>query len=86
MCCLAYAFMVFAAVILLMVWFVQVFRQFTYYERMMAGASDGKLGNYYSCWIISMRMREILTSGLYKAKADSTSEQGNGVTGPIPLT
>ena len=44
-------FMVFAAVILLMVWFMQSFFMNTYYERMMAQEAQttaNKLGNYYS--------------------------------------
>ena len=44
-------FMVFAAVILLMVWFMQSFFMNTYYERMMAREAQStanKLGNYYS--------------------------------------
>ena len=44
-------FMVFAAVILLMVWFMQSFFMNTYYERMMvreAQSTANKLGNYYS--------------------------------------
>ncbi|MBF1320204.1 MAG: sensor histidine kinase [Mogibacterium diversum] len=78
-------FMVFAAVILLMVWFMQSFFMNTYYERMMAQEAQttaNKLGNYYSTNKDNFDeyAREAADrNGLYirLETADSTSEYGN---------
>lgn len=78
-------FMVFAAVILLMVWFMQSFFMNTYYERMMAQEAQttaNKLGNYYSTNKVNFdayARKAADRNGLYirLETADSTSEYGN---------
>ena len=78
-------FMVFAAVILLMVWFMQSFFMNTYYERMMAQEAQttaNKLGNYYSTNkdnFDEYARKAADRNGLYirLETADSTSEYGN---------
>ena len=78
-------FMVFAAVILLMVWFMQSFFMNTYYERMMAQEAQttaNKLGNYYSTNkdnFDAYARKAAYRNGLYirLETADSTSEYGN---------
>ena len=78
-------FMVFAAVILLMVWFMQSFFMNTYYERMMAREAQStanKLGNYYSTNkknFDSYARKAADRNGLYIRldTSDSTSEYGN---------
>nr|WP_298874475.1 HAMP domain-containing sensor histidine kinase [uncultured Mogibacterium sp.] len=78
-------FMVFAAVILLMVWFMQSFFMNTYYERMMAREAQStanKLGNYYSTNkrnFDSYARKAADRNGLYirLETSDSTSEYGN---------
>ena len=78
-------FMVFAAVILLMVWFMQSFFMNTYYERMMAQEAQttaNKLGNYYSTNkdnFDAYARKAADRNGLYirLETADSTSEYGN---------
>lgn len=78
-------FMVFAAVILLMVWFMQSFFMNTYYERMMvqeAQTTANKLGNYYSTNkdnFDAYARQAADRNGLYirLETADLTSEYGN---------
>ncbi|WLD76555.1 HAMP domain-containing sensor histidine kinase [Mogibacterium neglectum] len=78
-------FMVFAAVILLMVWFMQSFFMNTYYERMMAQEAQttaNKLGNYYSTNkdnFDAYARQAADRNGLYirLETADLTSEYGN---------
>ena len=78
-------FMVFAAVTLLMVWFMQSFFMNTYYERMMAQEAQttaNKLGNYYSTNkdnFDAYARKAADRNGLYirLETADSTSEYGN---------
>lgn len=77
--------MVFAAVILLMVWFMQSFFMNTYYERMMvqeAQTTANKLGNYYSTNkdnFDAYARQAADRNGLYirLETADLTSEYGN---------
>ena len=78
-------FMVFAAVILLMIWFMQSFFMNTYYERMMvqeAQTTANKLGNYYSTNkdnFDAYARQAADRNGLYirLETADLTSEYGN---------
>ncbi len=78
-------FMVFAAVILLMVWFMQSFFMNTYYERMMAHEAQStanKLGNYYSTNrdnFDTYARKAADRNGLYirLETADTTTEYGN---------
>ena len=76
-------FMVFAAVILLMVWFMQSFFMNTYYERMMAHEAQStanKLGNYYSTNRDNFDAYKAADrNGLYirLETADATTEYGN---------